>query len=179
MTLRPGTVVDQHLLVPYLPRLVIDWMEECPEKRDRTVEGTVAFVDISGFTKLSEGLAKHGKIGAEELAATIGECFVALLGIAYDAGGRLLKFGGDALLLLFTGVDHEARACRTAHEMRSKAARSRPNDGTRTSGHPSDVHRGPQRAIRLLPPRSVASRVARDRSGGDHHSLDGGDGERR
>jgi class 3 adenylate cyclase/tetratricopeptide (TPR) repeat protein len=120
MTLRPGTVVDQHLLVPYLPRLVIDWVEESPEKRERTVEGTVAFVDISGFTKLSEGLAKHGKIGAEELAATIGECFVALLRIAYDAGGRLLKFGGDALLLLFTGVDHEARACRTAHEMRSK-----------------------------------------------------------
>ena len=120
MTLQPETVVDQHFLVPYLPRLVIDWMEECPEKRDRTVEGTVAFVDISGFTKLSEGLAKHGKIGAEELAATIGECFVALLEIAYDAGGRLLKFGGDALLLLFTGVDHEARACRTAHEMRGK-----------------------------------------------------------
>jgi class 3 adenylate cyclase/tetratricopeptide (TPR) repeat protein len=120
MTVRPGTVVDQHLLVPYLPRLVIDWLEESPEKRDRTVEGTVAFVDISGFTKLSEGLAKHGKIGAEELAATIGECFVALLEIAYEAGGRLLKFGGDALLLLFTGVDHEARACRTAYEMRSK-----------------------------------------------------------
>ncbi len=115
------STVDHHnLLAPYLPRLVIDWLEESPELRYRVVEGTVAFVDISGFTKLSEGLAKHGKIGAEELAATIGECFVALLEIAYDAGGRLLKFGGDALLLLFTGVDHEARACRTAYEMRGK-----------------------------------------------------------
>lgn len=119
MTLQ-STVDHHNLLVPYLPRLVIDWLEESPELRYRVVEGTVAFVDISGFTKLSEGLAKHGKIGAEELAATIGECFVALLEIAYDAGGRLLKFGGDALLLLFTGVDHEARACRTAYEMRGK-----------------------------------------------------------
>ena len=110
----------RHLLAPYLPRLVIDWVEETPDQRHRIVEGTVAFVDISGFTKLSEGLAKHGKIGAEELAATIGDCFVALLAIAYDAGGRLLKFGGDALLLLFTGVDHEARACRTAYDMRRK-----------------------------------------------------------
>lgn len=114
------TSFDHDLLVPYLPRLVIDWLEESSELRHRVAEGTVAFVDISGFTKLSEGLAKHGKIGAEELAATIGECFVALLGIAYDAGGRLLKFGGDALLLLFTGVDHEARACRAAYEMRGK-----------------------------------------------------------
>ena len=71
----------RHLLAPYLPRLVIDWVEESPDQRHRIVEGTVAFVDISGFTKLSEGLAKHGKIGAEELAATIGDCFVALLAI--------------------------------------------------------------------------------------------------
>ena len=42
------------------------------------------------------------------------------LAIAYDAGGRLLKFGGDALLLLFTGIDHEARACQTAYDMRRK-----------------------------------------------------------
>ena len=95
MTVEAETASDhRRLLAPYLPRLTIDWMEESPDLRHRIVEGTVAFVDISGFTKLSEGLAKHGKIGAEELAATIGDCFVALLGIAYDAGGRLLKFGG-------------------------------------------------------------------------------------
>src|SRR5207253_8686249 len=30
----------------------------------------------------------------------------------------LIKFGGDALLLLFTGVDHHAKACRAAVGMR-------------------------------------------------------------
>ena len=115
----PGRAsVEQLLLAPYLPRLVVDWIAATPGRRHRAVEGTVAFVDISGFTKLSEGLAKHGKIGAEELAATIGECFVHLLGIAYDNGGRLVKFGGDALLLLFTGPEHEARGCTAAFEMR-------------------------------------------------------------
>ena len=98
--LRAGSSADGgHPLAPYFPRLTIDWLHGSPEVRFREVTGTVAFVDISGFTKLSEGLAKHGKVGAEELTATIGTCFVALLDIAVANGGRLLKFGGDALLL--------------------------------------------------------------------------------
>ncbi len=105
-------------LAPYFPRLAIQWMADEPETRHRELEGTIAFVDISGFTKLSEGLARHGKVGAEELTATIGTCFVALLDLAVSYGGRLLKFGGDAQLLYFSGEAHQARACRAAVEMR-------------------------------------------------------------
>ncbi len=108
----------QHPLAPYFPRLVIDWFTTTPDERHQEQVGTIAFVDISGFTKLSEGLAKHGKVGAEELTATIGNCFVTLLDLAVAYGGRLLKFGGDALLLFFSGEAHEARACRAAIEMR-------------------------------------------------------------
>ena len=107
-----------HPLAPYFPRLVIDWMTNAPDERHREEIGTLAFVDISGFTKLSEGLARHGKVGAEELTAAIGTCFVPLLDIAVGYGGRLLKFGGDTLLLFFSGEAHEARACRSAIEMR-------------------------------------------------------------
>jgi class 3 adenylate cyclase/tetratricopeptide (TPR) repeat protein len=103
---------------PYLPRLAVDWLGTAPELRHRSVDGTLVFVDISGFTKLSEGLAVHGKIGAEELAAIINECFVGLLAVAYADGAQLLKFGGDALLLLFSGPEHERRACRAAYAMR-------------------------------------------------------------
>jgi class 3 adenylate cyclase/tetratricopeptide (TPR) repeat protein len=113
---RPWAAGDP--LVPYFPRLVIDWIMTTPEDRYREVESTVAFVDISGFTKLSEGLARHGKVGAEELTATINTCFIALLDLAFANGGRLLKFGGDALLLHFSGMGHQARACRAAVEMR-------------------------------------------------------------
>ncbi len=105
-------------LAPYFPRLAIEWMATDPGTRHRELEGTIAFVDISGFTKLSEGLARHGKVGAEELTATIGTCFVALLDLAVAYGGRLLKFGGDAQLLYFSGEAHAARACRAAVEMR-------------------------------------------------------------
>jgi class 3 adenylate cyclase/tetratricopeptide (TPR) repeat protein len=106
------------VLVPYLPRLVIDWLATEPDATYREVEGTVAFVDISGFTKLSERLARQGKVGAEELAETISSCFTSLLAVAYAEGGGLLKFGGDALLLLYTGPDHELRAARAAVRMR-------------------------------------------------------------
>jgi class 3 adenylate cyclase/tetratricopeptide (TPR) repeat protein len=109
---------DTHLLAPYLPRLSIDWLAGPSDVTSRVERGTVVFVDISGFTKLSEGLARHGKVGGEELAATIGTCFVALLDLAVAYGGRLLKFGGDALLLYFSGEAHETRGCRAAVEMR-------------------------------------------------------------
>ncbi len=97
---------------------MVDWQATAPDLRHRSVEGSLVFVDISGFTKLSEGLSKQGKIGAEELAAIINECFVGLLALAYADGAQLLKFGGDALLLLFSGPHHEARACRAAFAMR-------------------------------------------------------------
>ena len=82
------------------------------------MNGTVVFVDISGFTKLSERLAKHGKEGAEQVTEAIETCFTDLLAVAYSNGGGLIKFGGDALLLLFQGEGHEAMACRSAVWMR-------------------------------------------------------------
>ena len=99
-----------HPLAPYFPRLVTDWLTNAPDERYREQIGTVAFVDISGFTKLSESLARHGKVGAEELTAAIDTCFVSLLALSGHYGGRLLKFGGDALLLFFSGEAHESRA---------------------------------------------------------------------
>ena len=72
-------------------------------------DGSVVFVDISGFTKLSEKLAKMGKEGAEQITDAIEACFTDLLSVAYANGGSLIKFGGDALLLLFEEDDHVAQ----------------------------------------------------------------------
>jgi class 3 adenylate cyclase/tetratricopeptide (TPR) repeat protein len=110
------TVVPLH---PYAPLLLREWLTDEPDSLWRCFDGTLVFVDISGFTKLSERLARAGNIGAEELTDTIGSCFAGLLGIAYAAGGSLLKFGGDALLLLFRGDDHAQRGCRAAVGMRA------------------------------------------------------------
>jgi class 3 adenylate cyclase/tetratricopeptide (TPR) repeat protein len=110
--------ISQESLRPYLPRLLIQWLCTNPSSLYQEVEGSIAFVDISGFTKLSERLAKKGKVGAEELTEAIGTCFTRLLSVAYANGGGLIKFGGDALLLLFTGADHPARAAAAAVGMR-------------------------------------------------------------
>ena len=83
----------------------------------RELEASLVFVDISGFTALTERLARKGKVGAELMRDTLDGVFTALLDEAYDWGAGLLKWGGDALLLLFDGPDHALRASRAAWEM--------------------------------------------------------------
>ena len=108
------------LLVSYVPRLLADWQREAPGEAARTIEGTLVFVDISGFTKLSERLARKGKVGSEEVTEVLDSTFARLLAVAYENGGGLLKFGGDALLLFFSGPDHAARGSHAAIGMRAK-----------------------------------------------------------
>ena len=123
------------LLKPYVPRLLIEWVRESPETRHLAREGSLAFVDISGFTALTERLSSRGKIGAELLRDTLDGVFTALLGEAYAWEAGLLKWGGDALLLLFDGPGHPERAARAAWEMQGtidRVGRIRVSGGTVT-----------------------------------------------
>lgn len=117
----PGPTVVLHeeseFLKPYVPRLVIDWLREDPTALHREIEASLVFVDISGFTALTERLARKGKVGAELMRDTLDGVFTALLDEAYDWGAGLLKWGGDALLLMFDGPGHAWRASRAAWEM--------------------------------------------------------------
>ena len=56
----------------FVPRLVVEWELDGDAGPWRSVPGTLIFVDISGFTKLSEKLARRGRIGAEELTEVLG-----------------------------------------------------------------------------------------------------------
>jgi class 3 adenylate cyclase/tetratricopeptide (TPR) repeat protein len=105
-------------LVPFVPRLTLEWLKKSPELRWLEIEGTLAFIDISGFTAMSEKLSSSGRAGAEEVTEVMNVTFSALLEVAYGEGGGLLKFGGDALLLLYHEEGHAARAARAAFEMR-------------------------------------------------------------
>ena len=108
---------DNEFLRPYVPRLVVDWLRTDPDQLHREVEASLVFVDISGFTALTERLARKGKVGAELMRDTLDGVFTALLDEAYDWGAGLLKWGGDALLLMFDGPGHAWRASRAAWEM--------------------------------------------------------------
>ena len=104
--------------VPYVPRIVVEWLRDEPDARWRALEGTLAFVDLSGFTAMSERLARQGKVGAEEVVEVMNATFTRLLDVGYGDGGGLVNFGGDALLLFFDGENHTERACRAAYGMR-------------------------------------------------------------
>ncbi len=112
-----------HPLTPYVPRLLIEWLRDDPSARHRSVAGTLAFVDISGFTQMTERLARKGKVGAEEMSDTLNACFSDLLSVAYDYGAGLVKWGGDAVLLLFEGEGHALRACKAAMRMQTEIRR--------------------------------------------------------
>jgi class 3 adenylate cyclase/tetratricopeptide (TPR) repeat protein len=123
--------VDQEHLRPYVPRLVQHWLAEAPEQRHRRVTGTALFADISGFTALTEALARRGKVGAEEMGDILNAVFGEVLSAAYDHGAGLVKWGGDAVLLLFDHEDHAGRAAAAAAGMQDAIARA---GRVRTSG---------------------------------------------
>ena len=102
----------------HVPRVALTWDDEVPGQSWRVIDGTLMFADISGFTALTEKLSKRGRIGAEEIVETLNRVFGGMLDLAFERGADLLKFGGDALLLMFRGEGHAERACDAAVEMR-------------------------------------------------------------
>ena len=102
----------------HVPPVALTWDDETPGQLWRVVDGTLVFADVAGFTALTEKLSRRGRIGAEEIVETLNRVFGPMLRIAGTRGGELLKFGGDALLFLFTGEGHTEQACDAAVEMR-------------------------------------------------------------
>ena len=113
---------DTTRLMPYVPSLLARWDGGGGGDRHLRVRGSLAFVDISGFTRLTERLAARGKVGAEQMSDMLSATFTGLLTEASEDGADLVKWGGDAMLLLFDGPDHAARAARSAHRMRATLA---------------------------------------------------------
>lgn len=79
--------------------------------------GAILFVDISGFTGLTERLASRGALGVEELSELINGCFSRLTHLVTEGGGDLLLFAGDAAIVLWPAHTEEelgAAAARAA-----------------------------------------------------------------
>lgn len=148
-TVREAEMPDRDLVAervrPYVPRVFQQHLLDDPSARSWIAEGSAAFVDISGFTQLSEQLARKGREGAEQITDAIGASFESILVVAYQNGGGLLKFGGDALLLWFPGERHAERASRAAVLMRGvlqEVGRIELRDAQVTLGMSQGVHSG-------------------------------------
>ena len=139
----PGT------LAPFVPRAVLARLARPIEVLAEPVYCTLVFADVSGFTRLSERLARRGGEGSEQLVDVINACFTSLLAEAYGRGGSLVKFGGDAMVLLFydqvANQEHAMRACCAASEMRRRlreAGRVRAGDSNVVLRMSVGVHSG-------------------------------------
>jgi class 3 adenylate cyclase/tetratricopeptide (TPR) repeat protein len=136
--LRQGISVDNALIIldhlkslrgaltTYLPRQLVTSILGDPRPGQvggAFRHGTAMFADVSGFTAMSEKLSVLGKEGAEEITSIVNDYFEAMLEISDAYGGDLLKFGGDALLIFFDGVESAFRALSTSTIMQEAMSR--------------------------------------------------------
>lgn len=64
------------------------------------------FLDISGFTEMTESLLRRGNEGAEALSSIINQIFDPLLNLIYASEGFVSTFAGDAFTALFPEETH-------------------------------------------------------------------------
>ena len=97
-----------HVYASYLPAgLVLMYASsEDPQPPDEPwredFDGVVCFLDVSGFTALSQKLREdHGDSGAELLNTYVNAYFERLIEGLSDYGGDVIKFAGDALQVVW------------------------------------------------------------------------------
>jgi class 3 adenylate cyclase len=92
-------------LAAYLPNLVIRNLSSqrgCVKyPYFETIEAAVLFADISGYTALTELLVSQGVSGTERLTQYLNEYFSRIIGIISNFGGDVVKFAGDALVVIW------------------------------------------------------------------------------
>ena len=110
---RPAVQENTEVLASYSPQILIDHLMSGPLRNDPLTSdspperlsfwGAVVFVDVSGFTKLSEALSKeHGAVvGAELLNEYINSFFEQLIDVVLASGGDIIKFAGDAMQVIW------------------------------------------------------------------------------
>ncbi len=115
-----GNDRTREVLEAYLPRTLIEHWSAAPFGADvwqERLSGTLMLCDMSGFTAMSERLARLGNEGAELMAGVLNGFFDRMIRIADGWGGVQMKFGGDAMLLFFGGDEHAPRAAACALDM--------------------------------------------------------------
>ncbi len=65
------------------------------------VEASVLFVDLTGFTPLTETLMDKGSQGAEELSNILNEIFEPIVSLVYNRQGFIPYFAGDSFAAIF------------------------------------------------------------------------------
>jgi class 3 adenylate cyclase/tetratricopeptide (TPR) repeat protein len=99
-----------HSLHPYVSDRALAVLSSHVDSGWTEIDGSLAFFDITGFTKLSERLAALGRSGAEHINDVLNTVFKGLIEEVFHSEGDVLEFGGDAMVVLFSGDHHQRRA---------------------------------------------------------------------
>ena len=83
------------------------------------------FIDMSGFTPLTETLMKEGNAGAEELSNSLNNIFEPLVRVVYQNKGFIPYFAGDAFTGIFEHTKDPVEVVRTACQLRALFMRGR------------------------------------------------------
>jgi len=101
-------------LTSYVPPMIARQFIENPvaltEPRDARFQAAALFADISGFTELTDMLARRGSEGAEQLSSILNDYFGELIGLITGHGGEVVKFAGDGLLALWMADSEDLSA---------------------------------------------------------------------
>ncbi|MCB0641717.1 MAG: AAA family ATPase, partial [Phaeodactylibacter sp.] len=91
-----------------IPRFIQKQYQEGNEKG--AFEGYAMFIDLSGFTPLTETLMRQGNEGAERLSRILNNIFVPTVRIVYQQSGFIPHFAGDAFTAVFPISEHDNQA---------------------------------------------------------------------
>ena len=95
----------------YVPQAVMRHIRSLPadavlSHASSAFPAAILFADISGFTPLTEKLSNlPGGDGAEQLLGALNSYFGRMVALIYASGGDVLKFAGDALLVMWPVLD--------------------------------------------------------------------------
>ncbi len=116
-------------LKSYLPNILQSRIAKDPTPPNRPFSedllAAVLFVDISGFTSLTEKFASKGPSGAEDIAEVLNDFYGQWIDIIKKYGGDILKFAGDGLFVIWPNENLETAttfAAQTAFEANQKLA---------------------------------------------------------
>ncbi len=122
MASRKDDVDPALALVPTGVFRAADFVEVSPGAVGR-FQGAAMFLDVSGFTALSERLGQRGSTGTEELVGILNRFFEPAIDLVRGSGGEVVAFGGDAITAVWPGEGSLVAAAACAERLASLSRR--------------------------------------------------------
>ncbi len=94
-------------LMPYVPRWLVEVLSNNTVEPGyaHTLEATVFYADLSGFTPLTEALSERGPQGVEALNQILNTVFGTIVETLHAFDGDVVEFSGDAITAFWPQVD--------------------------------------------------------------------------